>query len=59
MFVNINDSEFINVDTISTASVEQGVLRIVFINGSQVAYFDKDRITKVISKLKKKANESV
>lgn len=59
MFINLNDSEFINITTIQKASVEQGVLRILFLTGDEIIYFDKKKVETIVNKLKTIANESV
>lgn len=59
MFINLNNLEFINIETIQKASVEQGVLRILFLTGDETIYFDKRKINKIIKQLKIKANESI
>lgn len=59
MIININDSEFININHIVKVSLVQNVLRILFSTGTELIFFDKDKVDSIVKQLKIKANESL
>ena len=54
MIININDSEFININHIVKVSLVQDVLRILFSTGIELTYFDKNIVDTIIKQLKNK-----
>jgi len=56
MIIVVNESHFINIEHIVKASVEQEVLRITFITGEEVAYFNKKEIQIIVKQLKSKTH---
>jgi hypothetical protein len=59
MIIQVNDSQFLNINHIIKASVDNKILRITFITGEQTMYFNKKEIDFIVQKLKKYSDGSL
>jgi len=52
MIIVVNDCQFLNINHIVKASVENDTLRIIFSTGQEQIYFNKNEIEIILDKLK-------